>query len=184
MVTIYERALEILDRFGWQQGTYGQPGGRVCVSGALRQAASCDDEMVVRVQMVPEWSAARRELARGLRARHAAWQLAAMRLSRMLGQGGGGVIDIGDSLLVQWNDTPGRTLEEVRAALKQAAGELEDPSCSEEERELAQLMTGIDSSEEVILGGPGSHVASEEVILGGPGSHVAPFMPYHYFGGL
>lgn len=106
-VTDLRNAADVIERDGWHQGAYFQPedgngsgGCRVCASGAINTA-------VHGFAWPPIFDTSERERA------DAAWYAASTFADGPWGS------------IVLWNDEPGRTAEEVIAALRGAADKLE-----------------------------------------------------------
>jgi hypothetical protein len=98
------RAAEILDERGWFQGWYIRDDGCVCAVGAVNLAASeADGNEALDLDAESEWD----NISTSVRwARENA--LEALR----------GAVD---GSIVEWNDKPGRTKDEVQAILRRAA---------------------------------------------------------------
>jgi hypothetical protein len=93
-------AADHIERFGWQQRYFGTPGKPCCLLGAISVAAgNRAGGHAVNSSSADAERAADRRIMQYLRSTHRA-------------------ID-----LVTWNDSPGRTAEEVIAALRGAAEE-------------------------------------------------------------
>ena len=92
---VLERAADLIGRNGWTQDAFGEPGGCHCVRGAIAEIAGID----------PRES---RHDAETVLAEH----ILGHPIPRLSCAG---------SVLVRWNDTPGRTQSEVVAKLREAA---------------------------------------------------------------
>ena len=92
-------AADVLARDGWKQETYGSPAGCKCLYGALHYIAS-DGEYVTDIELSNEQE------------RRADW-LASQVMPII------SALDCNE--LIDWNDAPGRTADEVIDALRAAA---------------------------------------------------------------
>ena len=94
---ILRAAADRIERYGWTQHESGQDGQRMCVLMAL--GAACDDAGDRGRNEPSLWRSAKSALERHVR--------------------------IGSGFVSNWNDAPGRTVDEVLAALRGAAKECE-----------------------------------------------------------
>lgn len=98
---VFRRAVELIDENGWTQGMYRSSSGCLCATGALAVALGGEirrpDEDVDEDALFTD------------RAAEELWSKACRRAGRAVGG------NIGD--IVDWNDKPGRTVDEVKELL-------------------------------------------------------------------
>jgi hypothetical protein len=103
---ILTEAADLIERHGHCKGAFVSPDGRFCAGGAMRVAAGVMDRSgrTVDVDLDAKW---------------AALDVAAHAFRSHLGR----VVAAVDT--ITWNDAPGRTQDQVVAALREAAGKAE-----------------------------------------------------------
>ena len=89
--TVLDKAIKVLDIYGWCQGRPGNETGGYCLLGAINRALV--NSPFSRVQQDQVWSSARTAI-HGL---------------------------VNTSFLATWNDTPGRTVDEVKHLIRETA---------------------------------------------------------------
>lgn len=107
---VYRRAVEVLDERGWCQGRYVDETGCLCAGGALGVALGATPNFIPDDAEAPAlrtWIGMHGDV-------EDQWITAIAHLIHVLGRSVSG-----------FNDAPGRTVDEVRAALLRAAEEAE-----------------------------------------------------------
>jgi len=102
---VFRRAVEVLEAHGWTQGTYRSSSGCLCATGAL--AAALGGQIVEPDDDEQETLFADREHER-------LWSDACLAAGEAVGVG---------RHIVDWNDRPGRTADEVKALFLRLAEE-------------------------------------------------------------
>lgn len=105
---VYRRAVELLERVGWTQDKYRAPNGCLCATGALALALGG--------RLVPDGDNGSQDTSFDDRATDRLWSDACRTAGAAVGRGA-----VGD--IVDWNDEPGRTADEVKALFLRLAEE-------------------------------------------------------------
>lgn len=108
VVDVLDRADQALATHGWGQHSFVTDDGRMCLDGALRYAIAGTPEVTLAHLLLTD--------------EYSVLLAARLRLAQVIAPDDDGFVTVG------WNDEPGRTVDEVRAALRAAREIGGDPS--------------------------------------------------------